>query len=271
LYALLTSWTQNAVLELHGHVMLAKILLGFVLTKCFAQGGGNHIICLRVRTCRVSDPALESLLTFLVNNTITLKPLLWPISPICIWRTSYREVGESPEWLLLWYDPVVLLCLLNINFVWCVAVYQVVKQIWHHDSQTERAKYHELVSYSGGCHIWFTDRTAANFRRTGTLSVLYRTLQNKVHRSDDSCLWSLPSMSMRSALFWGITQYRMVILYRRFGTTYPSHLQGSRSHNWASDYMNFTIRNMHVILSLKYSSSDFMDFCFYSCNYSELI
>jgi hypothetical protein len=36
-------------------------------------------------------------------------------------------------------------------------------------------------------------------------------------------------MLMRSALFWGITQRRMVILYRRFGTTYRSYLQGSRN------------------------------------------
>jgi hypothetical protein len=34
---------------------------------------------------------------------------------------------------------------------------------------------------------------------------------------------------MRSALFWSITQRRMVILYRRFGTTCRSHLQRSRS------------------------------------------
>jgi hypothetical protein len=34
---------------------------------------------------------------------------------------------------------------------------------------------------------------------------------------------------LRSALFWGITLRRGVILYRRFGTTYRSHLQGSRS------------------------------------------
>jgi hypothetical protein len=31
------------------------------------------------------------------------------------------------------------------------------------------------------------------------------------------------------ALFWDITQRRVVIIYRRFGTTYGSHLQGSRS------------------------------------------
>ena len=35
--------------------------------------------------------------------------------------------------------------------------------------------------------------------------------------------------SLRSALFWDITKRRVVILYRRFGTTYRSHLQGSRS------------------------------------------
>jgi hypothetical protein len=33
---------------------------------------------------------------------------------------------------------------------------------------------------------------------------------------------------MRYALFWGITQRRVAILYRRFGTTYRSHLQGSK-------------------------------------------
>ena len=36
------------------------------------------------------------------------------------------------------------------------------------------------------------------------------------------------AMQMRSALFWGITQWRVVIPYRRFRTTYRSHLQGSR-------------------------------------------
>jgi hypothetical protein len=35
-------------------------------------------------------------------------------------------------------------------------------------------------------------------------------------------------MLMRSAFFWDITQRWMVILYWHFGTTYWSHLQGSR-------------------------------------------
>jgi hypothetical protein len=34
---------------------------------------------------------------------------------------------------------------------------------------------------------------------------------------------------MISELFWGITQRRVVIMYRLFGITYQSHLQGSRT------------------------------------------
>jgi hypothetical protein len=34
---------------------------------------------------------------------------------------------------------------------------------------------------------------------------------------------------MTSALFWDIRQCRVVVLYRRFGTIYQSHLQASRS------------------------------------------
>jgi hypothetical protein len=37
------------------------------------------------------------------------------------------------------------------------------------------------------------------------------------------------AMLMTSALFWDITQRRMIILYRRFGTTYRSHLPRSKS------------------------------------------
>ena len=40
------------------------------------------------------------------------------------------------------------------------------------------------------------------------------------------------AMLLRSALFWDITQRRVIILYRRFGTTYRSHLKGSRSPKW---------------------------------------
>jgi hypothetical protein len=36
------------------------------------------------------------------------------------------------------------------------------------------------------------------------------------------------SFNMRSALFWDITRRRVVIIYQRFGTTYRSHLHGSR-------------------------------------------
>ena len=36
---------------------------------------------------------------------------------------------------------------------------------------------------------------------------------------------------MRSALFWDITRRRVVIVYRRFGTAYKFHFQGSRVLN----------------------------------------
>jgi hypothetical protein len=35
-------------------------------------------------------------------------------------------------------------------------------------------------------------------------------------------------MLMKSVVFWVITRRRVVIIYRRFGTTYRSHLHGSR-------------------------------------------
>jgi hypothetical protein len=39
---------------------------------------------------------------------------------------------------------------------------------------------------------------------------------------------AVQELRSRSALFWDITQHWVVFLYRRFGTTYPSQLQGSR-------------------------------------------
>jgi hypothetical protein len=36
------------------------------------------------------------------------------------------------------------------------------------------------------------------------------------------------SKYLRSALFWDITHHRVALLYRRFGATYRSHLQGPR-------------------------------------------
>jgi hypothetical protein len=35
-------------------------------------------------------------------------------------------------------------------------------------------------------------------------------------------------INLKSAVFWVITRRRVVTVYRRFGTTYRSHLHGSR-------------------------------------------
>jgi hypothetical protein len=36
------------------------------------------------------------------------------------------------------------------------------------------------------------------------------------------------TLKLRSALFWDVTQRQVVIVCRRFGITYLSHLEGSR-------------------------------------------
>jgi hypothetical protein len=56
---------------------------------------------------------------------------------------------------------------------------------------------------------------------------------------------------MRYALFWDITQRRVVILYRRFGTSYRSRLQGSKSQR-KKDF--FTLENGTDTLSPKHST-----------------
>jgi len=40
---------------------------------------------------------------------------------------------------------------------------------------------------------------------------------------------------LTTALFWAVTQRVVVIPYRRFGTTSPSHLHGSRRDPWRQD------------------------------------
>jgi hypothetical protein len=69
------------------------------------------------------------------------------------------------------------------------------------------------------------------FRRVrGTaLAFLYVNIIFQIGFNPKSLLQASAAMQMRSALFWDITQRRVVILYRRFGTTYRSHFQGSRS------------------------------------------
>jgi hypothetical protein len=49
-------------------------------------------------------------------------------------------------------------------------------------------------------------------------------------------------MLMTSALFWDITQRRVVILYRRFGTTYRSNLKGSSYHEVMKSFLDFLTR-----------------------------
>jgi hypothetical protein len=62
-------------------------------------------------------------------------------------------------------------------------------------------------------------------------------METKYHR-----FWEITSKMtkfiFRSALFWDITQRQVVIIYRRFGTTYRSHLQG---HFLTLEYGTYTL------------------------------
>jgi hypothetical protein len=53
---------------------------------------------------------------------------------------------------------------------------------------------------------------------------------------------------MRSALFWGIMQRQMAILYRRFGTAYRPHIQGFRSPKSLLDFADVSGQHIGPIL-----------------------
>ena len=67
--------------------------------------------------------------------------------------------------------------------------------------------------------------------RPVTLPVCSVLSTQRKTETDPVCVWfqAFAAMWIRSALFWDVTQRRMVIWYRRFRTTYQSDLQGSRS------------------------------------------
>ena len=47
---------------------------------------------------------------------------------------------------------------------------------------------------------------------------------------------------MRSSFFWDFTQPRLMVSYRRFGTTYRSHLQGSNRHYSCAAWLTASLR-----------------------------
>jgi len=54
-------------------------------------------------------------------------------------------------------------------------------------------------------------------------------------------------MTLRSAIFWIITQCVVVIPYRRFGTTYRSHLPGSRIPKMLYSRLPLFITNLNNV------------------------
>ena len=75
--------------------------------------------------------------------------------------------------------------------------------------------YHEVIMQNRPCEL--------------LLSLL---LQHNLAICNNAWFQASAAIQMRSALFWGIMQHRVVIPYRQFRTTYRSHLQQSRRWDW---------------------------------------
>ena len=78
-------------------------------------------------------------------------------------------------------------------------------------------------------NVFFFDFLYRRFGTTHCSQLKGQEVQEKRFLLDFLTLDPSAAKLIRSALFWDITQCRVVILCRRFGTTYRPHIQGSRS------------------------------------------
>jgi hypothetical protein len=84
-----------------------------------------------------------------------------------------------------------------------------------------------VFSYTVFTKNYTTDSAGLSLERYPSLSLEVRLTAALSSRGIASNAKQINS-TLRSALFWDITRRRVVIVYRRFGTSYRSHLQGSR-------------------------------------------
>jgi hypothetical protein len=102
-----------------------------------------------------------------------------------------------------------------------------------------------LFGYPNGtqshvCSILTTCSVWCNFLKFTTRTIsggLHKSPSSLSRNSLSSWLQASAATFMRSALFWDIMQRRVVILYRRFGTTCPI-LKGKKSIN-QEDFLTF--------------------------------
>jgi hypothetical protein len=86
-------------------------------------------------------------------------------------------------------------------------------------SDRENLEYGVTFPYRNGAVQKRTSTTNKPFGNVMKLGYFAMTLRNQ------DCIHEKVK-KLRSAFFWGITQRRIVNLYRRFGTAYRFHLQG---------------------------------------------
>jgi len=106
--------------------------------------------------------------------------------------------------------------------------------------------YQRLLSYFPFSDLRFNEsrrivQTLMWLRRSDwrkLVELLSSCLDNLIHHSCDNItrsfvIWGFRG-GVKSSLFLGVTQHRLVTSYRRFGTTYRSQLQGSSSERCSS-------------------------------------
>jgi hypothetical protein len=73
------------------------------------------------------------------------------------------------------------------------------------------------------------------YKESSTCLVKFRMPDDQTHLKVSqmlACWLTIIWHDFRSALFWDFTQDKVVIPFRRFGTKYGSHIQGSSSQRW---------------------------------------
>jgi hypothetical protein len=92
------------------------------------------------------------------------------------------------------------------------------------------------------CEVGCEGSTLWNFGSSASFQVI-TPIQESVTFFDYELMQMAACYWLRPTLFWAVTQQVVVIPYRRFGTTYRPHLQGSRfQDSWIQDSCPPTIR-----------------------------
>ena len=135
----------------------------------------------------------------------------------CSYSTQYTQLTTQ----LTWWDKSLIIKIGLVASCWFTSLYPTF-----HDARSQEPK--KLANRNPSHRV--------SHRNITTESLISR------------------SLAVRTALFWAITQRIVVIPYRRFETTYRSHLQGSKNQDYCPMKMGImgcpetSVMNYHYTL-----------------------